>query len=93
MRRALHRGDLPQQGLLGRELQRAVDRQHHIVARLRGLDALASDGDRATLRVALVHQSSRHTGEPLVVLAFDARHALAVDVDTPDDRASQLAGR
>ena len=58
----------------------------------RGLDALPSNRDRVALGVALAHELAGHAGEALVVLALDPRHALVVDVDTTDDRTSELAG-
>ncbi len=82
---------LAKQRLLGCELQRAVDREHEVVARLRRLDALTPDRDGAALAVALTHETTGHTGEARVVRTLDARHADVVDVDASEDGARELS--
>ena len=91
--RALRLGDLAEQVLLHLVLQRPLDREAQVVARL-GRDHLAATGrDRPALLVALADQLARQALELLVVLQLEAGDAVAVGVGAPQHAAADLLRR
>ena len=82
----LGRRDLLGQDLLGLVLHRPIDGEHEVAAGHRRDELVLADGDRAPLRVLGQGELPRPPGQQRVVLRFEARQALVVDVDRTEQR-------